>query len=54
MVTIVPEDYSRTLRKFEQRFATEKACSEYLIALRRPNGFASSACSATVAWQPPS
>ena len=53
MVTIGPEDYPRTLREFEQRFAIEKACSEYLVTLRWPSGFACPACNATVVWRSP-
>jgi len=44
------EDYPRTLREFEVRFATEEACREYLAALRWPEGFVCSTCGGRQAW----
>ncbi|MBW1689119.1 MAG: IS1595 family transposase [Deltaproteobacteria bacterium] len=44
------EDYPRTLREFESRFATEEACREYLASLRWPNGFLCPKCSSGGAW----
>lgn len=43
-------DYPRTLPEFDEWFATEKACVEYLIRLRWPEGFRCPACSGTKAW----
>src|SRR2546422_4483120 len=44
------EDYPRTLRELESRFATEPACRDYLARLRWPQGFACPACEGTEAW----
>lgn len=44
------EDYPRTLRELESRFATEQACREYLARLRWPQGFTCPACRGTEAW----
>lgn len=44
------EDYPRTLRELEQRFATEEACRDYLAQLRWPQGFVCPACRAGKAW----
>lgn len=44
------EDYSITLLEFEERFATEEACREYLFKLRWPEGFCCPRCSGTKAW----
>ncbi|MDP2957234.1 MAG: IS1595 family transposase [Longimicrobiales bacterium] len=44
------EDYPRTLRELESRFATEPACRDYLARLRWPQGFACPACKGTEAW----
>jgi transposase-like protein len=38
------EDYPRTLLELEQRFATDEACTEYLFALRWPDGFVCPRC----------
>ena len=32
------EDYPRDLTEFEERFATEEACRQYLFCLRWPSG----------------
>jgi transposase-like protein len=45
------EDYPRTIMEFENRFAGEEACMDYLIALRWPEGFLCPACQTTVAWR---
>ena len=50
MVWVV-EDFPRTLRDLESRFATEEACREYLARLRWPNGFVCPKCSACGGWQ---
>src|SRR5436305_13174065 len=41
----------RSLSEFEQRFADEDACAEYLAAARWPEGFACPACSGSKAWR---
>ena len=38
------EDSPRTLLEFEERFADERACVEYLLKLRWPNGFICPRC----------
>lgn len=45
------EDYPGTLAEFEEQFATEAACLEYLARLRWPNGFVCPKCGATGAWR---
>ena len=44
------EDYPRDLAEFEDRFATEAACREYLIKLRWPDGFMCPRCSGRQGW----
>jgi transposase-like protein len=44
------EDYPRTILEFEQRFATEEACREYLQQLRWPDGFRCPRCQGPKAW----
>jgi transposase-like protein len=44
------EDYPTTILEFEQRFATEKACQEYLFRLRWPEGFRCPRCGHDRAW----
>jgi transposase-like protein len=44
------EDYPKTILEFEARFASEKACREYLLALRWPEGFHCPACGHLKAW----
>lgn len=44
------EDYPRTLLEFEERFATESACREYLAQLRWPEGFRCPCCGHGRAW----
>lgn len=44
------EDYPRTLRELDARFATEDACREYLARVRWPRGFECPACGAVEAW----
>jgi transposase-like protein/DNA-directed RNA polymerase subunit RPC12/RpoP len=43
------EDYPKTLLEFEQRFATEEACANYLFKFRWPEGFRCSRCGYTKA-----
>lgn len=45
------EDYPRTLREFEDRFAAEETCREYVAGLRWPNGFQCSRCGGASAWR---
>lgn len=45
------EDYPRSLKELETRFATEAACLAYLAALRWPTGFVCPACGGTQAWR---
>ena len=44
------EDYPRTILGFEQRFATEEACREYLYGLRWPEGFRCPHCGHEKGW----
>ncbi len=44
------EDYPRTLRELDARFATEQACREYLARLRWGQEFVCPACDGTEAW----
>ena len=44
------EDYPRTLMEFEQRFASEEACREYIFQLRWPEGFRCPRCNHGKAW----
>lgn len=37
-------DYPRTYREFAARFPDEAACSQFLEAFRRPQGFTCPAC----------
>ena len=38
------EDYPRNLKEFDARFGSEKACREYLLKLRWPDGFRCPRC----------
>ena len=42
--------YPRTLAEFEARFSTEQACSDYLCALRWPDGFRCPRCEGSKGW----
>ena len=44
------EDYPKDLVDFDERFATEEACREYLIKIRWPNGFRCPRCLGELAW----
>jgi transposase-like protein len=44
------EDYPKTILEFEERFATEEACREYLSKLRWPDGFRCSRCGGHKGW----
>jgi hypothetical protein len=43
-------DFPRTIMEFQERFATEAACLEYLAASRWPDGFVCPACGGRTAW----
>ena len=45
------ENYPRNLMEFEQQFASEEACREYLFQLRWPNGFRCPRCHNQKAWK---
>ena len=45
------EDYPETLLAFEDRFSTEKACEDYIVALRWPNGFVCPGCDGRTGWR---
>jgi transposase-like protein len=44
------EDYPRTVLELEDRFPTEKACRDYLMRLRWPNGFVCPRCQNRRGW----
>jgi transposase-like protein len=44
------EDYPKNLGEFEERFATEEGCRDYLVNLRWPNGFRCPRCRGDRAW----
>jgi transposase-like protein len=44
------EDYPKTLLEFEDRFATEHACRQYLSRLRWPDGFRCPRCAGASYW----
>jgi hypothetical protein len=43
-------DFPRTIMEFQERFATEAACLEYLAGSRWPEGFACPGCGGQRAW----
>jgi len=43
-------EYPRTLEEFDQWFATERACAEYIQRLRWPDGFRCPNCGESKAW----
>lgn len=45
------EDYPETLTQFEDRFATEEACLEYLSSLRWSDGFICPHCGCEKSWR---
>lgn len=45
------EDYPKTILDFEDRFATEEICEEYLFQLRWPNGFCCPHCKHREYWR---
>ena len=44
------EDYPRTVMEFEKRFGTDRACAEYLVSLRWPQGWTCPRCGSHEAW----
>lgn len=44
-------DYPETLQEFDEWFATEQACLDYLQKLRWPDGFICPVCNGCKAWQ---
>jgi len=44
------EDYPRTVLEFEERFATEEACRQYVADIRWPEGFRCPQCGHREAW----
>src|SRR5215831_909129 len=44
------EEFPRSLREFEEQFATEQACRDYLFRLRWPEGFRCPRCSDSRCW----
>jgi transposase-like protein len=47
---LIPEDYPASELSFEEQFATEEACSEYLARVRWPNGFMCPGCGCGGGW----
>jgi transposase-like protein len=45
------EDYPKTVLEFEERFASEDACREYLFELRWPEGFRCPHCGGGRTWE---
>lgn len=43
-------DFPRSILEFQDRFATEEACLEYLAACRWPDGFVCPRCNGRSAW----
>ena len=44
------EEFPRSLREFDEQFATEQACRDYLFRLRWPEGFRCPHCGGDKAW----
>src|ERR1700758_3382116 len=44
-------DFPRSLFEFQQRFADEAACAQYLAATRWPDGFVCPVCGGSKAWR---
>lgn len=45
------EDYPRTLLDLERRFSSRETCSQYLFALRWPEGFVCPRCGGKAVWR---
>jgi len=48
---VAAPDYPQTIVEFRERFATERACENYLAALRWPDGFVCPQCGTRKAWE---
>jgi hypothetical protein len=44
------KEYPMTMEEFEKEFGTEKACRDYIISIRWPNGFQCPRCGHNKAW----
>ena len=44
------KEYPMTLEEFETEFGTDKACRDYIISIRWPNGFRCPRCGHSKAW----
>ena len=44
------EDYPRNLTEFEERFASDQACRDYLFSLRWPDGYRCPRCGRNKTW----
>ena len=44
-------DFPRSLIEFPRRFSDERACADYLVATRWPEGFRCPACGRDKAWE---
>ena len=45
------QEYPETVLEFRERFATEEACRDYVVALRWPGGFVCPQCEQKKAWE---
>jgi Transposase zinc-ribbon domain len=45
------QDFPKSLREFQSKFATEQACQQYLAACRRPEGFVCPRCGLRRAYE---
>jgi transposase-like protein len=45
------EDYPKTVQEFQNRFATEDSCRDYIFRLRWPEGFRCPRCRSSRAWE---
>ncbi len=43
-------DYPRSLIAFQRRFPDDRACAEYLVTVRWPEGFRCPACGHDRSW----
>jgi transposase-like protein len=45
------QEYPETVLEFRERFATDEACRDYVVALRWPDGFVCPLCEQKKAWE---
>jgi transposase-like protein len=45
------QEYPQTVVEFRERFSTEEACRDYVVALRWPDGFVCPQCEQRKAWE---